>query len=93
MGAIGLEPTTSRMWTQQTGRHENGVSNVILPELELFKVQLYFKEPWGLICNVPANQPTGQNLRKLDEFYLWSPFFQYGPVTNRFSVHIGNKGL
>ena len=38
VGAEGLEPTTSRMWTVQTAKRENGVSNVILPEVELFKV-------------------------------------------------------
>ena len=53
MGADGLEPPT----TVQTGKREKGVSNVILPEVELFKVQCFFKEPWSLICNDAANQP------------------------------------
>ena len=57
MGAIGLEPTTSRMWTVQTVKRENRVSNVVLLEVVFFKVQRFLRDPWGLICNVIANQP------------------------------------
>ena len=56
MGTDGLEPPTSRMWTVQTAKRENGVSNVILPEVELFKVQRLLWDPWGLICSAAANQ-------------------------------------
>ena len=38
VGAEGLEPPASRMWTVQTAKRKNGVSNVVLPEVKLFKV-------------------------------------------------------
>jgi hypothetical protein len=67
--SLGLEPGYEK-WARtdsnrrphgcepvQTTKRENSVSNVILPELELFKVQCFAKDPWGLICSVAANQP------------------------------------
>ena len=58
MGADGLEPPT----TVQTAKREKGVSNVVLPDVELFKVQRFSKDPWGLICSVAANQPINKKL-------------------------------
>jgi hypothetical protein len=45
VGAKGLEPTTSRMSTLQTAKRENGVSNVVFLEVELFKVKRFLIEP------------------------------------------------
>ena len=67
VGAIGLEPKRclhriALDVNLQTAKREKSVSNVLLPEVGIFKVQRYSEEPWGLICNVIVNQPTRPSL-------------------------------
>jgi len=52
------------MQTVQTAKCQKLVSNVILPDVELFKAQRSLKEPWGLIRSIATNQPADNKLLK-----------------------------
>ena len=78
---------------RSTAKRENGISNVILPELEFFKVMRFFKDPWGPICNAAANQPIGQNLLDLGDSTGVRLCVKKEPPSALFSVQNCNKGL
>ena len=75
MGTTGLEPQAERcsashwMWTLRTAKRKNRISNAILPEVELFKVCRFSKDPWGLICSIAANQPRRPKTPIFFRFY------------------------